>query len=311
MAQIWPGWYEPPKPAKAMGFGTMWPAAMAMLAAEAVLAGTVGIFAGLTQENTEGGYGGVLGIFMLGILLALLGAVCALLTTAVVVPSALLARWTARRAGRADGWAWCLGVVAALVTTAVAVIGGLLALAMGPAAPLTYLVWWLALMVLLAPATLTARAAQVATAPRVMAFGGVGVLAVVVVGAVLFATGTVRAYQPPRLDSDAMARTWSDGHGGTLRLASDGAAYARDLRVYSEGTRDYDDRLSHCTGSGRWSYEAGHGARGQKLSLDIRGCDPNPPGQWEIGGTQGKPSIYYFVGDPDSDSTHRLTGVSG
>jgi hypothetical protein len=48
----------------------------------------------------------------------------------------------------------------------------------------------------------------------------------IAVGALAFSTGLARVYAPPRMTVARLLGTWSDGHGGSVRLAADGKATA-------------------------------------------------------------------------------------
>ncbi|WP_406285225.1 hypothetical protein [Streptomyces sp. NBC_00209] len=114
-----------------------------------------------------------------------------------------------------------------------------------------------------------------------------------------------------------LAGTWSDGHGGTLRLAADGSARAEGLTDHESAYEDKADARSaryRCTGTGRWVYEPGDSTTwGQHLKLAIDGCEfhdfaiASDDAGWSIGGTPDHPKLNRQYGDLDAPEWYTLT----
>ncbi|WP_196942918.1 hypothetical protein [Streptomyces sclerotialus] len=221
---------------------------------------------------------------------------------AFVLPTLALAR----RAGR--DW-WWVPVVAALV----ALVAALATAALG-AGRATVLWLWPLLWVSVGGAALLARCVTLRTPSGarpgllVSKVAGCGVLAVVVVhalGAAAVRTGSIDAYRPPRLSPAHMTGAWSDGRGGTLRLAGDGTAAAD--RLLSE---DFDHAFGdvRCDGSGTWTHEPADDPWDQTVTIDIGGCSGS---EWRISGTRARPKLAYQYGDPDKPRWYTLTRTRG
>ncbi|MEU2181934.1 hypothetical protein [Streptomyces thermolilacinus] len=232
-----------------------------------------------------------MGLFFLILLspLLLLLCVCLALGAAVLVE---FAEWTAKRLRGRDAW-WWMPLVAAVPC-------GLLVMAV--ALPFGAwrggLWWWAGLTVFLTVPALTARWA-LRPEPRhpvyalaLTTLGGVAAVVLTIVGGyAAFTTGLVETYQPPELTRETVVGAWSDGRGGTLRIAPDGTATATGLSHYE------DETPAACDGTGSWR------AAGGTLEVSIPGCGHV---EWDALGTPEEPRLYAFIGDPDAWNLYEL-----
>lgn len=100
-----------------------------------------------------------------------------------------------------------------------------------------------------------------------------------------------------------MTGSWSDGHGGSLRLTADGRASAVRIADYpADG--DPSKKPVLCSGSGTWSIDPGQSRWDAELRIDIDNCDFYG---WSSLGTPAHPKLYYYIGDPDSGGLYTLT----
>lgn len=296
------------------GFGAAFCASMAALCAEAVIGGTAAVLVMLSREH-DGIPGNIplvlalaLGVLLLTVL------VSGFVTASVVMPALALARRLARARDRTAGPWWTVGAVPVVSAVTVAVFGAVAALgSLSLAPPLAYLLWWGALTVVLLPATLAGRVAARrvregragSVARRVTRDGLLASLVVGALGAGAYGTGLVSVYEPPRLATSDFAGMWTDGRGGTVRLASDGNAVAHGLDNFVwDGTGK--DRPTDCDGSGTWKPVRTEGTvRG--VFLRIGACDLTR--DWTAIGTQKGPRIYHEIGKPGSGKRYVLTKV--
>ncbi|MGK5546733.1 hypothetical protein ACSNOH_18680 [Streptomyces sp. URMC 127] len=296
------------------GFGAAFCASMAGLCAEAAVAGTAGFLVMLSREH-EGLPHGLMVIVAVVFAVALLGVLVSGFVTAVaVMPALALARRVTRRSGRREGPLWNAAAVPVVSAAAVAVFGGVSALgSLSPASPVTYLLWWAFLTAALLPATLIAGVAgrrvregrSARTARRVSRDGALAWLAVGAVGAIAYGTGLVSVYQPPRFETEQLAGTWTDGRGGTVRLAEDGAAEADGLDNYVwDGTGK--DKPKDCDGAGTWK-PVKEGGKVEGMSLRIGSCELKR--NWSVSGTVKEPRLYHEIGKPGSGKRYVLTKV--
>ncbi|WP_419995830.1 hypothetical protein [Streptomyces boninensis] len=295
-----------PQPQPGGGAFAAWLAGALALAAEAASAATAGLLWSLQDEFFVAGGAPA----FVGYLVMLVAAVIATAlvagagSIAVVLPLHLLSRWAVRRMGREDRWWWCLATTAA-AAAAVALVAALTALVTGGPALLGPLLW-LILVAVLGPATLVARAAATrgGTASRwgvvglTVAGGAALWVAVLGSGIVAYATGLLKGYEAPRLGAAELAGTWTDGDGGTLRLTADGTATAHIKGGQAVG---YDkEETKECIGTGRWTGSL----QGDGIDLTIVPCDLSG---LTFGGTHDKPTLYDWIGDPDSGNRQILT----
>ncbi|MFF3731702.1 hypothetical protein ACFYXM_15615 [Streptomyces sp. NPDC002476] len=222
----------------------------------------------------------------------------------VVLPTVAAARWAGTRFTGREVWWWV--PVTALVPAAVgAAVAGI---ALRPA-PGPLLLCWPAGAALLTVTALVAR--EVVLRRRrlrgVLGWCVVAVVAVYGIGSGLYGTGLIAEYRPPKADTAQLSGTWTDGKGGTLRLAADGTAHADALSDPEEMWSD-PTKSARCSGRGTWSYEAGDSTTwDQRVRLKIESCPDDTAGDgWRIGGTPDRLELNYEYGDPDSPDWYTL-----
>ncbi|MFF3392485.1 hypothetical protein ACFYW1_16355 [Streptomyces sp. NPDC002669] len=261
------------------------------------------------SHGGEGGLGWLFGTVFALVLLAVISVIAALAGSAMaVLPLVLLGRAVARRTGRRDSWQLTLATVA-VVAVALALLIGSFMLLVGFGDLLVYPVLALSLIVGLAPATLCARAAGNPGKPgarwRVLggvALGGLGLLAVTLAGGVAaYSSGILKIYEPPRLTEADMVGTWTDGDGGSLRFEADGTVTAKGVNEY-EAT---GEQSGACNRTGKWQLTENEDA-GRPLELGIADCESLSFG-WDIGGTEEHPTVFTWIGEPDSGERYILT----
>ncbi|AVH97398.1 hypothetical protein C5L38_21960 [Streptomyces sp. WAC00288] len=283
------------------------------IGAEAVIAALVGILYSLQWESHggEGGLGWLFGAVFALVLLAVISTIAGLVGSATaVLPLVLLGRAVARRTGRRDSWRLTLATVAVVAVALALLIGSCILLAGfdGPGDLLVYPVLALGLIIGSAPATLYARAAGNPGKPgarwRVLgsvALGGLGLLAVTLAaGAAAYGSGILKIYEPPRLTEADMVGTWTDGDGGSLRFEADGTVTAKGVNEHGatgerSGARD-------CTG--KWQLTENEGVD-RPYELGIADCEGLSFG-WDIGGTEEHPTVFTWIGEPDSGERYVL-----
>lgn len=304
----------PKRPTNSDGFGAAFCASMATLCAEVFIAGTAGVLFLLSREHDGIPSSPLLiAALALGVLL-LTVLVSGFVTAAAVMPGLTLARRAAAARWRGESRLWVLAAVPVVAAAAVAVFGAVAALGSLSFAPaLSYLLWWAFLAVGLLPATLAGQAAarrvrearRGSVARRVARVGAIAWLAVATLGGGVYASGLVKVYEPPRLTKSDLAGTWTDGRGGTVRLASDGNAVADGLDNFIwDGTGK--DKPKDCDGSGTWKAVKEDG-RVQGVSLRISVCELAR--DWSVIGTDKEPRIYHEIGKPGSGKRYTLTKV--
>lgn len=282
-------------------FGAVLTASMSVLSVEAVIGAIALVVWEQTQESPGLSYhplGLALLILMAPFVAAAGAALAALLSVGVVVPLLVVAGRLGRRLPGREAWWWVPALAAAgtappALAAAVLMEAGLMAGLGG----------WLAVTAALAAPALVARRLLLPNRPWLSGgavFGWValyGTLAVVTVGTLAgigLAAGI--GYEPPRLSTERVAGTWSDGKGGTLILAVDGKATA--TRVETFGFDDSFEPVVHkCTGTGTWEYDPGAGPWSQEVDVSVDGC---PMDTWEVFGTSEHPKLFVYIGDPDS-----------
>ncbi|WP_405899163.1 hypothetical protein OG242_18090 [Streptomyces sp. NBC_00727] len=287
------------------GWTAAWLTGAVALAGEGGLALVVHFLAGLRNEHYFaagiGAYVGYLLLIVVAVVVLGLGGLIG--SAAVVLPVVQLSRWSARRAGRAETMRWGLAVCGA-VATAAAVCAGVPTLLLGGSwtvLPVVLLATFLGLV----PAVLCTRAATVVRRNGIR-FGlaalvlvcGVSLSAVAFVGGLLaYGTGLLQEYEPPRPTDAQLVGTWTDEHGGTLTLRADGTAVAHDLGARETDEPYAGDPPEQCDGSGTWTQGASPSGSTQ-FELSVGGCLEGPG--WQYGGTEARPTLFYWIGDPDS-----------
>ncbi|MGW1355518.1 hypothetical protein ACWCQE_40705 [Streptomyces sp. NPDC002409] len=281
------------------------------IGAETVIAALVAFLHILQSESHggEGGLGWLFGTMFALVLLAVISMIAGLAGSAMaVLPLVLLERAVARRTGRRDSWQLTLATVAVVAVALALLIGSCMLLA-GFGGLLVYPVLALSLIVGLAPATLCARAAGNPGKPgarwRVLggvALGGLGLLAVTLaIGVAAYSSGILKIYEPPRLTEADMVGTWTDGDGGSLRFEADGTVTAKGVNEY-EAT---GEQSGACNRTGKWQLTENEGV-GRPLELSIADCESLSFG-WDIGGTEEHPTVFTWIGEPDSGERYILT----
>ncbi|MEU2288592.1 hypothetical protein ABZ614_43105 [Streptomyces sp. NPDC013178] len=282
-------------------FGAVLTASVSVLSVEAGI-GAIALFVWVqTQESPGLSYNPLMAffLFLIAPFVAAAGAALgSLLSVGVVMPLLVVAGWLGRRLSGREAWWWvpaaaAAGAAALTLAAAVFLEAGLLA----------GLGWWLAVTAALVAPALVARRLLLPDRPWLsggVMFGRValyGTLAVVTAGTLAgIGLHAGIGYEPPRLSTERVAGTWSDGKGGTLRLTADGKATATRVETF-----DLDDSLDpvvhKCTGTGTWEYDPGDGPWSQKVDVSVGDCSMDT---WEVFGTPEHPKLFVYIGDPDS-----------
>ncbi|MET9859575.1 hypothetical protein ABZY93_09655 [Streptomyces smyrnaeus] len=293
------------------GWTAVWLTGAVALSAEGALALVVYFLAGLRDEHYFAfGISAYVGYLLAAVVtVVMLGLTGLIGSAAAVLPVVQLSRWSARRTGRAETMRWYLAACGAFAAAAAVCAGVPTALLGGgwTVLPLVLVAAFLGLV----PAVLCARAVTVlrGTGAR---FGLTGVVfvcgltlsAVVLVGGLAaYGTGLIQEYQPPRLTAAKLVGTWADEQGGTLTLRADGTAVAHDLEVHTAKAAYGGEAPEQCSGSGSWARDASPSGTPQ-LDLSVSGCLEGVG--WQFGGTEEQPSLYYWIGDPDSLDRYTL-----
>ncbi|GAA2390593.1 hypothetical protein GCM10010420_13060 [Streptomyces glaucosporus] len=293
------------------GWTAAWLTGAVALSAEGALALVVHFLAGLRNEHYfAAGLPAYVGYLFVAVVTVVMLGLAGLIGSAVaVLPVVQLSRWSARRAGRPETMRWCLGVCGAFAAAAAVCTGVPTALLGGgwTVLPLVLLAVFLGLV----PAVLCTRAVTVlrGTGARfgmavVVSACGLTLSAVVFAGGLAaYGTGLVQVYEPPRLTAAKLVGTWTDDQGGTLTLRADGTAVANGLDVHTTETAYGGDAPEQCSGSGSWARGTSPSGTPQ-LDLSISGCAEGSG--WQFGGTEEQPTLYYWIGDPDSLDQYTL-----
>ncbi|MEU2051860.1 hypothetical protein [Streptomyces bungoensis] len=293
------------------GTGRLWTAAdlgaaMSLGGAQLPAAGLLAwVYVSTTRDDYGAGYGGALAAFfvlLVGVVVVpvLLPLLSAALTFALTLPSVVLARLAARRAG-GPSWLWHLPAPAFP-----AALWGVLTL---PLWPLTTSVPVLTALGL--PPTLwVALARGRAWRPSGVwwrAAAGSAVLLVAALGGAVLATetGLIHRYEPPRLSTGRLAGVWRGAGGAELRLSPDGRAEAVRLPAQPPDYDWLDKEYVRCGGTGTWRPEDRDDLdrRGIRLRLDGH-CGEDT--DWSFGGTEDAPELFVLFGDPDAGTLRVL-----
>ncbi|WP_369205882.1 hypothetical protein [Streptomyces sp. PU-14G] len=293
------------------GWTAAWLTGAAALSAEGALALVVYFLAGLRNEHYfAAGIPAYVGYLLAAVVTVVMLGLAGLTGSAVaVLPVVQLSRWSARRAGRAETKRWCLAACGAFAT-AVAVCAGVPTALLGGGwtmLPLVLLVAFLGLV----PAVLCTRAVTVLRGAgarfglaAVVSVCGLTLSAVVLVGGLTaYGTGLIQGYEPPRLTDAQLVGTWTDEQGGTLTLRADGTAVADDLGGHTARAAHGGNTSEQCSGSGSWAKGASPSGTPQ-LDLSVSGCGEG--NGWQFGGTEEQPTLYHWIGDPDSLDQYAL-----
>ncbi|MBW3705597.1 hypothetical protein DTB58_16175 [Streptomyces griseus] len=270
---------------------------------EAVVAYVVAVVHGFTQEPPSLGGGSVMFVFFLPVVAVFGTAVAGVVSVVLVLPTVRLSAVLGRRFGGREAWGWVPAVAAAVSLVLVVALSG----GSGPVG--IAVAWPLTTAALTVPALLWRSRRERIFGP-VLLWGLVSVVLTAVLGGAGLATGIIPEYRPPAVTSAELVGRWSDGLGGTLTFTADGRVSAVDVGAEDDddGGDDSDSEPDACTGQGTWSYEAGEDTRSQVLTIDVPPCTF---GYWNIGGRDGRPTLYQYVGDPDSGDLYELTKTSG
>ncbi|MFI7351659.1 hypothetical protein ACIBSR_36065 [Streptomyces sp. NPDC049936] len=287
------------------GWTAAWLTGAVMLSAEGALALVVYFLAGLRGEHYfAAGFSAYVGYLLVAVIAVVaLGLAGTVGSAVVVLPVVRLARWSARRTGRAETTRWSLAACGAFATVA-AVCSGVPAVLLGGSWTVLPLVLAAAFLGLV-PAVLCARAVTVlnGTGARfglaaVVSVCGLTLPAVVLVGGlVAYGTGLIQGYEPPRLTAANLVGTWTEDGGGTLTLRADGTAMADDLGLPAAEAASGGGAPEKCSGSGSWARSESPSGTPQ-LDLTLSGCIEGIG--WQFGGTEEEPTLFHWIGDPDS-----------
>ncbi|MCI4040434.1 hypothetical protein [Streptomyces sp. TRM75563] len=284
---------------------------------EAAIALVVSIVYGVTQESPNTGVGGsAMFVLLLPVLAVFTTSAAAVLSLALVLPTAWLSDVLGRRFGGREVWWWVPVVAAAVSLLTVGVVVVLSGEGAGPVA--VVLGWCLTTAALTVPALLWRSRRERIFGP-VLLWGVVAVVLTAVLGGVGLATGLLREYRPPAVTSADIVGTWSDGRGGTLAFTADGRVTAVDVDEEALDVRgEYDatdqessdpqDGHNSCTGQGTWAFEPGADRWSQGVDVSFDACSYDT---WNIGGTESRPTLYQYIGDPDSWDLYKLTRSTG
>ncbi|MGW0856504.1 hypothetical protein [Streptomyces sp. NPDC002690] len=270
---------------------------MLVLFLEAVTVAVLVALHGQTQESPGVGIN-ALGLFLLPFLAlpgALVGAVVSLL---LVLPTVRLSEALGRRFTGREAWWW----VPVVFGTGLAPLGVLAALT-GCLGPIDAVSAWCAATVLLSVAALFTRVARKGLFGPIALWGTLAVLSVGVLGLMALDFGIIDPYAPPVVPRASMVGDWTDGKGGTLTLSEDGVAVSSAVGDPAYDAEDTEG-MERCTGRGTWSYDRGEGPRGQTVEVTVPQCAWGP---WEVGGDEGRVTVYHYVGDPDAWVLYTLT----
>ncbi|MFE1574789.1 hypothetical protein [Streptomyces fradiae] len=260
-------------------YGSACLVSMGALAVEAAVLCTAYLIHASTRETSvlPGNYGLAPAALVVFGLPALLLAY--LVTVGLVLPLTVLAAWTGRRVRGRDGWWWLPVVVAAACGLPVMAVALPLGAWRGGLALWPYLTGLLTVPALAARRVLP-RAGGGPGAGRVirltLLYGAGAVAVTAVLGLVGSAVGLVEPYERPRLTGGAAVGVWSDGRGGTLRLAADGTAEAAGVDV-----DDFSGEGTECTGRGTWRAVGAYA-----VDVRVEGCANL---YWESLGTREHP----------------------
>ncbi|SBU97444.1 hypothetical protein YW5DRAFT_05514 [Streptomyces sp. Ncost-T6T-1] len=284
-----------------------------VLLLEAMLAYVVSLVYGVTQESPNAGVGSGMFIFFLPVLAVFAGGIAGALTVGLVLPTAWLSEVLGRRFGSREAWWWvpvAAGAVSLVVVTVVAPLAG------GAGAGAVALGWFLTTVAITVPALLW-RSRRERIFKPVILWGVAAIVLTAVLGGVGLATGVLKEYRPPALTSADIVGRWSDGQGGTVTFTADGRVTAVDVDDDLDGWGPEDDATdpdgpedtdTRCSGQGTWTYEPGGGTWSQEVDLTIDSCGFDV---WNVGGTASRPTLYQYIGDPDSWDLYVLRRTDG
>ncbi|WP_189553876.1 hypothetical protein [Streptomyces lavendofoliae] len=238
--------------------------------------------------------------------LAVGGALLACVASVVLVlPTIGLAGCIGRCVGGRDAWWWTPPTAIAMSSVPVL---GIATLVGGDT--FTVMRVWLATSALITVVSLIARPVAVRgttlslgrAVGRLAGWSTAAVTVAVLAGAVILVSAG--PYRAPELTRAELVGSWSDGDGGRLVLRADGTATTDGLVSH-----DANGRTTQCSSRGVWSIAEEQQSSGRRVSVSITECTLGT--EWEIGGEQDRPTLYRFIGDPDSYEIYALRRTAG
>ncbi|SFC71465.1 hypothetical protein [Streptomyces aidingensis] len=272
-------------------------ASMVVLVFATALVGVVGTAYGLAREPLGAVPPSPVAVLIVGFpVLAAWYAVCMLIVShLLVLPTVWLTGVLERRSGGRGRW-WWSPLVAAAVSLALVAAG--VATSPDPVR-LPSVTWlWLLLTAVLTGPALLCRWWDPHRLTRAARWGTGLVAGSALLAGLAYGTGLLELYRPPTVTPEMLAGTWSDGSGGTLRLAADGGATASGLDEH-----DFDEAVGECGGQGTWRIRQCRGSSEQSVDVSISGCSGE---SWSVGGTEGRVTLYRLIGDPDLWDVYEL-----
>ncbi|ROV67122.1 hypothetical protein [Streptomyces globisporus] len=301
------------RPEKKRLFGLSLLLSMLVLILEGMLAVVVAVVYGITRESPNAGGGSAMFILFLPVVAVFGIMVAGAVSVALVFPAARLGDVLGRRLGGREAWWW---VPPAAAAVSLALVGSVVAVSGGADPAAAAVGWFLTTATITVPALLWRSRRERIFKPVIL--GGVAaVVLTAVLGGVGLGTGVLKEYRPPALASADIVGRWSDGQGGTVTFTADGHVTAVDIDDDlggwgPEGDSTDPDRPegadSRCSGQGTWTYEPGGGTWSQEVDVTV---DPCGFDLWYVGGTASRPTLYQYIGDPDSWDLYVLTRTDG
>ncbi|GAA0613340.1 hypothetical protein GCM10010394_49120 [Streptomyces crystallinus] len=272
-------------------------ASSVVLLLEAALTLVVTVVYNQTRESPNVG-----GNYALGLLAAPCAAVAgavlaAAVSGAIVLPVVRVSGALGRKFSGRERWWWAPLVMAAVL----AVLW--LAAAVGGAVPwsLCAVLWGVVTSAALALPAWATGSRCVRRTGAVAGWGALFVIGVGVLGCVALRLNLLQTYRPPTLSPAALVGTWSDNEGATLRFAADGKVTATGVKEHRE--ENFNTTVKPCTGKGTWTFDEGENSWTQEVHVTLPDCSWPA---WNIGGTQEQPTLYQYIGDPDSWDLYTL-----
>lgn len=282
---------------------------------EAAIALVVSIVYGVTQESPNTGVGGsAMLVLLLPVIAVFTTVAAAALSVALVLPTAWLSDVLGRRFTGREAW-WWVPAVAAVVS--LLVVGVVVVLSGGGAGPLAVTTGWFLTTAALTVPALLCRSRRKRVFGPVLLWGVVAVVLTGVLGGVGLSTGLLREYRPPHGHLGGHRRHLVRREGRNTHLHGGRPGHRRRRR------RRRARRLGHARrrrrrGSGgrpQQLYGAGHlgfrarreplvaGGRRELRRMLVRHMEHRRHG--------GRPTLYQYIGDPDSWDLYKLTRSTG
>lgn len=230
----------------------------------------------------------------------------AILTVTAVTPLLRTAAWLGRRFSGREAWWWVPAATAA--ATASPVLAGAILTDTGP---LAGLVGWLAATAALTAPALVARRLLLPNRPRLSGramfwraamFGTLASVSAFALAGIALSAGI--GYEPPLLNAEQAAGTYSDGRGGTLTLTADGRATASRLHTFDFSSPG-EPLVRECSGTGVWKPGPANNPYVRQVDVSVDACPVDIDG-FDVHGTREAPKLYATVGDPDAGEFYIL-----